>query len=121
MSKYLKKKYINLNGQEQLGEFIFTFSIDNFSTFALCGREGGGGVGEGQNPPFFFFKMVWNVQKNFSNLWGGCGRVGGFASYEDQIGRNILSIFNFSRGKNLSYLKGAETKKISIMRGGGWC
>ena len=42
--------------------------------------------------------------------------VGGSASSEDQIGGNILSIFNFSRGKNQSCLKGAETLRNEIKK-----
>ena len=65
-----------------------------------------------------------NAKKFFSICEGGGGRVGGFASSEDQIGGNILSIFKFSRGKNQSCLKGAETSRNGIKRnsnfGWGW-
>ena len=48
------------------------------------------------------------MQRNFFPFVRG---VGGSASSEDQIGGNILSIFKFSRGKNQSCLKGAETSR----------
>ena len=85
------------------------------------------------NEKKFFLASKWsetsrNAKKFFSICEGGGGRVGGFASSEDQIGGNILSIFKFSRGKNQSCLKGAETsrngiknkkKKILLWTGGG--
>ena len=84
----------------------------------------GGGLGKGQNPClflFFFIASKWsetsrNAKKIFSICEGGGVGRGGFASSEDQIGGNILSIFNFSRGKNQSCLKGAETSRNGIKK-----
>ena len=53
------------------------------------------------------------MQRNFFPFVRG---VGGSASSEDQIGGNILSIFKFSRGKNQSCLKGAETSRNGIKK-----
>ena len=77
MSKYLKKKYINLNGQEQLGEFIFTFSIDNFSTFTLCGREGGEVSVRVKIHLFFFSKWSETSRKIFPICEGDVVGLGG--------------------------------------------
>ena len=73
----------------------------------------GGGLGEGQNPCFFLFFFIaskWsetsrNAKKFFSICEGGGVGWGGSASSEDQIGGNILSIFNFSKGKKSKLLK----------------
>ena len=79
----------------------------------------GGWGWQGSN--FFFLASKWsetsrNAKKFFFICEGGGGRVGGFASSEDQIGGNILSIFKFSRGKNQSCLKGAETSRNGIKK-----
>ena len=66
-------------------------------------KKGGGG----QIPTFILFFILaskWsetsrNAKKNFSLCEGSGGGRGGQGGSEDQIWGNILSIFNFSRGK----------------------